>query len=78
MELAGQIAELARRTLPGAFRTIDPAECRLETRLLLSHALGLTREQMILRRNPRGSSPAIEGMAAMLREAFRPVGMQTS
>ena len=27
VELAGQIAELARRTLPGAFRTIDPAEC---------------------------------------------------
>ena len=26
VELAGQIAELARRTLPGAFRTIDPAE----------------------------------------------------
>ncbi len=29
VELAGQIAELARRTLPGAFRTIDPAECRV-------------------------------------------------
>lgn len=27
VELAGQIAELAHRTLPGAFRTIDPAEC---------------------------------------------------
>jgi len=27
VELAGQIAELARRTLPGAFRTIDPTEC---------------------------------------------------
>ncbi len=29
VELAGQIAELARRTLPGAFRTIDPTECRV-------------------------------------------------
>ena len=27
--MAGQIAELARRTLPGAFRTIDPAECKV-------------------------------------------------
>ena len=29
VELAGQIAELAQRTLPGAFRTIDPTECRV-------------------------------------------------
>ena len=29
VELAGQIVELARGTLPGAFRTIDPAECRV-------------------------------------------------
>ncbi len=29
VELAGQIAELARRTLPGAFRTIDPADCKV-------------------------------------------------
>ncbi|MEI7913602.1 MAG: NAD(P)/FAD-dependent oxidoreductase [Mycobacteriaceae bacterium] len=29
VELAGQIAELAHRTLPGAFRTIDPEECRV-------------------------------------------------
>jgi NADH dehydrogenase len=29
VELAGQIAELAQRTLPGAFRTIDPAECKV-------------------------------------------------
>lgn len=29
--------------------------------------------RVILRRNPRGTSPAIEGMAAMLREAFRPL-----
>jgi DNA-binding transcriptional LysR family regulator len=32
--------------------------------------------RVILRRNPRGTSPAIEGMAAMLREAFAPLGMQ--
>src|SRR5579875_3125091 len=29
VELAGQIAELAERTLAGAFRTIDPSECRV-------------------------------------------------
>ncbi len=29
VELAGQIAELAHRTLPGAFRTIDPEECKV-------------------------------------------------
>jgi NADH dehydrogenase len=29
VELAGQIAELAERTLAGAFRTIEPSECRV-------------------------------------------------
>ncbi|WP_375487050.1 NAD(P)/FAD-dependent oxidoreductase [uncultured Mycobacterium sp.] len=29
VELAGQIAELAERTLAGSFRTIDPSECRV-------------------------------------------------
>ena len=29
VELAGQIAELAERTLPGAFRSIEPKECRV-------------------------------------------------
>jgi DNA-binding transcriptional LysR family regulator len=29
--------------------------------------------RVVLRRNPRGTSPAIEGMADMLREAFRPL-----
>jgi NADH:ubiquinone reductase (H+-translocating) len=29
VELAGQIAELAERTLPGAFRSIKPQECRV-------------------------------------------------
>jgi NADH dehydrogenase len=29
VELAGQIAELAERTLTGAFRTIQPADCRV-------------------------------------------------
>lgn len=32
--------------------------------------------RVILRRNPRGSSPAVEGLATMLREAFAPLGMQ--
>lgn len=30
--------------------------------------------RVMLRRNPRGTSPAIEGMATMLREAFAPLG----
>src|ERR1700741_4378817 len=29
VELAGQIAELAERTLPGAFRTIKPSDCHV-------------------------------------------------
>lgn len=29
--------------------------------------------RVVLRRNPRGTSPAVEGMAALLREAFRPL-----
>lgn len=32
--------------------------------------------RVVLRRNPRGSSPAVEGMAALLREAFRPIASQ--
>lgn len=32
--------------------------------------------RVILRRNPRGTSPAVESMAAMLREAFAPLGVQ--
>ena len=30
--------------------------------------------RVLLRRNPRGTSPAVEGMAALLREAFAPLG----
>ena len=33
--------------------------------------------RVILRRNARGSSPVIEGMASMLREAFAPLGVQS-
>ena len=29
--------------------------------------------RVILRRNPLGTSPAVEGLADMLREAFRPL-----
>ncbi len=32
--------------------------------------------RVILRRSPRGTSPAIEGMATVLREAFAPLGVQ--
>lgn len=31
------------------------------------------RARVVLRRNPRGTSPAIDGLAEMLREAFRPL-----
>ena len=34
--------------------------------------------RVVLRRNPRGSSPAVEGMAAMLREAFQPLRQERS
>jgi DNA-binding transcriptional LysR family regulator len=34
----------------------------------------IDRARVVLRRNPRGTSPAIEGLAEMLREAFRPLG----
>ena len=30
--------------------------------------------RILLRRNPRGTSPAVEGMAKLLREAFAPLG----
>ncbi|MCF8511134.1 MAG: LysR family transcriptional regulator [Rhodobacteraceae bacterium] len=33
--------------------------------------------RVILRRNARGSSPVIEGMASMLHEAFAPLGVQS-
>ncbi len=29
--------------------------------------------RVVMRRNPRGTSPAVEGMAVLLREAFRPL-----
>jgi hypothetical protein len=31
------------------------------------------RARVVLRRNPRGGSEAIEGLAEMVREAFRPL-----
>ena len=31
--------------------------------------------RVILRRNPRGSSPAVEGLASVLREAFAPLSI---
>ena len=33
----------------------------------------IDQSRIVLRRNPRGSSPAIDGLAAMLREAFAPL-----
>ena len=33
----------------------------------------IDRSRVVLRRNARGTSPAIEGLAATVREAFRPL-----
>lgn len=52
-------------------RSTIPAGCRE-----LTEADGfpvIDRARVILRRNPRGSSPAIEGLAQTVREAFRPL-----
>jgi DNA-binding transcriptional LysR family regulator len=34
--------------------------------------------RVVLRRNPRGTSPAVEGMAALLREAFAPLQRESA
>jgi hypothetical protein len=33
----------------------------------------IDRSRVVLRRNPRGTSPAIDGLVDTLREAFRPL-----
>ena len=52
-------------------RSTIPAGCRE-----LTEADGfpvIDRARVVLRRNPRGSSAAIEGLAQTVREAFRPL-----
>jgi DNA-binding transcriptional LysR family regulator len=57
------IAPLSRSTIPAGCRELT-AEDGFPI---------VDSARVVLRRNPRGTSPAIEGMAAMLREAFRPL-----
>lgn len=57
------IAPLSRSTIP--------ANCR---ELTVADGFPVVdRARVVLKRNPRGSSPAIDGLADMLREAFRPL-----
>ena len=60
------VAPLSRSTIPAGCRELT-AEDGFP---IVDYA------RVILRRNPRGSSPAVEGMAAMLREAFAPLGVK--
>jgi DNA-binding transcriptional LysR family regulator len=62
------VAPLSRSTIPAGCRELS-AEDGFP---IVDYA------RVILLRNARGTSPAIEGMAAMLREAFAPLGMQAS
>lgn len=60
------IAPLSRSTIPAGCRELTGTD-------------GYTivdSARVLLRRNPRGTSPALEGMAALLREAFAPLGIR--
>lgn len=57
------IAPLSRSTIPAGCRELTAADGFP----IIDSA------RVVLRRNPRGSSSAIEGMASMLREAFAPL-----
>ena len=57
------IAPLSRSTIPAGCRELTAADGFP----IVDSA------RVVLRRNPRGTSAAIEGMADMLREAFRPL-----
>ena len=59
------IAPLSRSTIPAGCRelTSDDGYSHVDS------------ARVLLRRNPRGSSPALDGMAALLREAFAPLGI---
>jgi DNA-binding transcriptional LysR family regulator len=57
------IAPLSRSTIPPGCRELTAADGFP----IVDSA------RVVLRRNPRGTSPAVEGMAALLREAFAPL-----
>jgi DNA-binding transcriptional LysR family regulator len=57
------IAPLSRSTIPAGCRELTTED---------GFAI-VDSARVVLRRNPRGTSPAVEGMAAMLREAFLPL-----
>lgn len=59
------IAPLSRSTIPEGCRELT-AEDGFPI---------IDRARVVLRRNPRGTSDAIEGLAAMVRDAFRPLVM---
>jgi DNA-binding transcriptional LysR family regulator len=66
-----RIAARAGLAISPLSRSTIPAGCRE-----LTEADGfpiVDRARVLLRRNPSGTSPAIEGLADMLREAFRPL-----
>ncbi|MEZ5796878.1 MAG: LysR family transcriptional regulator [Paracoccaceae bacterium] len=57
------IAPMSRSTIPAGCRELTSEDgCPI-----------VDSARVVLRRNPRGTSPAVEGMAAMLREAFAPL-----
>ncbi len=57
------ISPLSRSTIPTGCRELTAAD---------GFPI-VDRARVVLRRNPRGTSPAIEGLAEMLRQAFRPL-----
>lgn len=57
------IAPLSRSTIPAGCRELTSEDGFP----IVDNA------RVVLRRNPRGTSPAVESMAALLREAFRPL-----
>ncbi|PZX52157.1 DNA-binding transcriptional LysR family regulator [Cereibacter changlensis] len=57
------IAALSRSTIPAGCRELTSAD---------GFPI-VDSSRVLLRRNPRGSSPAIDGLAEMIREAFRPL-----
>jgi DNA-binding transcriptional LysR family regulator len=57
------IAPLSRSTIPAGCRELTTEDGFP----IVDNA------RVVLRRNPRGTSPAVEGMAALLREAFAPL-----
>jgi DNA-binding transcriptional LysR family regulator len=57
------ISPLSRSTIPAGCRELTAAD---------GFPI-IDRSRVVLRRNPRGTSEAIEGLAATMREAFRPL-----